>query len=349
MRVSVLLGLVAAVVLAGCFRNVNPSDSDNDGLPDSYETDARNLCVQTLTGEQCRQVTSDPNKADTDGDGLSDQVEAGKTDPSSIDTDGDGLLDGDDLADADAAPLLSTLQSRGILRGAGVWLGETSQCGGTGSNPAKADSDSPPVGADGISDGDEVRGWNITIHGQAKHVATDPCAGDSDGDGMKDGAEKDLGSDPTVPDTDGDGTKDGVDADPLADLSVKLTVQKIRLAGTRGATGANVRFEFFSGPTQTQKSFNVPAGGAEASPNVVFSGDADDVSSSRTSAPVSILLGVKDATTSTVLDVGGTPAIDIRWDLVQSTWMADGRNGSGSIALSGPDGSITLLVETTRA
>ena len=67
--------------------NVIKNDSDDDGLPDPLE-------YTTCT---------DPNNADTDGDGIFDGVEdvnlngvvdLNETDPCNIDTDGDGLIDG---------------------------------------------------------------------------------------------------------------------------------------------------------------------------------------------------------------------------------------------------------------
>lgn len=60
-----------------------PVDSDKDGLDDVRE----------------QELGTDPNKADTDNDGLSDgdEVLIWKTDPLKADTDGDGYLDGDEV------------------------------------------------------------------------------------------------------------------------------------------------------------------------------------------------------------------------------------------------------------
>ena len=88
---------------------VDPNaDPDNDGLTNEEESTAR----------------TDPNTADTDGDGLSDgqEVLTHKTNPRRFDTDGDGLTDTDEVS--------------------------------RGTNPNAADSD-----ADGLSDGDEVNTW----------------------------------------------------------------------------------------------------------------------------------------------------------------------------------------------
>jgi len=58
-------------------------DSDKDGLTDAEE----------------KQLGTDPNQADTDGDQLSDYDEVKKwhTDPLKIDTDGDGYPDGEEV------------------------------------------------------------------------------------------------------------------------------------------------------------------------------------------------------------------------------------------------------------
>lgn len=92
-------------------------DTDGDGLPDWYEalypaildpnnnTDAsKDSDGDTLTNLQEFALGTDPTKADTDGDGLKDNVETNTgiyvspsntgTDPLNPDTDGDGLKDG---------------------------------------------------------------------------------------------------------------------------------------------------------------------------------------------------------------------------------------------------------------
>jgi hypothetical protein len=71
-------------------------DSDGDGLTDEQEMAGWDITIYRMrTGEIVKtiHVTSDPNKADTDGDGLSDYVEYLKSDPRNVDTDGDGLKD----------------------------------------------------------------------------------------------------------------------------------------------------------------------------------------------------------------------------------------------------------------
>jgi hypothetical protein len=70
-------------------------DSDRDGLSDSDELRGWTVTITSATGEiTSYSVTSDPNNADTDGDGVTDNEEKhGALDPRTSDTDGDTLTD----------------------------------------------------------------------------------------------------------------------------------------------------------------------------------------------------------------------------------------------------------------
>ena len=151
------------------------ADTDGDGLTDGVEA----------------QLGTDPCVVDTDGDGLSDAMECDLgTNPLAKDTDGDGLMDrwevsngidplsaiGDDGAGGDPDnDGLANLQEQA-----------------SGCDPQNADTD-----GDGLEDGDEV------FHG------TDPVVVDSDHDGLPDGLEVAVGTSPIQSDTDGDGMNDG--------------------------------------------------------------------------------------------------------------------------------------------
>ena len=168
-------------------------DADGDGLNDLAET---------LLG-------TDPNKADTDDDGLDDGEEVGEdgvydvgtdTDPLTADTDGDGLGDGDEVGEdgvydegTDTDPLLADTDGDGLDDGEEV--GEDGVYDvGTDTDPLTADTD-----GDGLSDGDEVN-----------TSKTDPLVADTDEDGLSDGDEVNTHStDPNLADTDGDGLSDG--------------------------------------------------------------------------------------------------------------------------------------------
>ncbi|MBI4601803.1 MAG: PKD domain-containing protein [Planctomycetes bacterium] len=194
------------------------SDSDGDGLPDSWEVanglDPRNAkdaagdldADGVSNGEELR-LGTEPRKADTDGDGLRDGEELSrKTDPLDADTDGDGLSDGDEVSRG-TDPLSTDTDRDGLVDGKeiasgsdplvrdtdGDGLSDGEEVIDLGTDPLSRDSDE-----DGLSDPDELR------------RGTDPREADSDGDGLDDGEEVSThGTDPADPDTDGDGLSDG--------------------------------------------------------------------------------------------------------------------------------------------
>lgn len=125
-------------------------DADNDGMPDSFEdkyslkkNDPSDAALDPdkdgLTNLQEYLQSTDPTKADTDDDGLSDKVETNTgswtnatntgTNPRNPDTDGDGLKDG-------------------VETNTGTFV----NAGNTGTNPFVTDTDN-----DGFSDSDEVQ------------------------------------------------------------------------------------------------------------------------------------------------------------------------------------------------
>ena len=178
--------------------NVGDQDSDCDGLTDIEEYSSRFFA----NGEW---KATDPDDPDTDGDGMIDGVELGRTsspdpccepyfqpdaDPStttnplSADSDGDGLTDGDE----------------DLNRNGRVDIDET--------DANKRDTDS-----DGISDSDELngRGSDGAPHGYGQ---TDPTLADSDGDGCLDSAELARGFNPN---NGGDCSSNDTDSDGLSD------------------------------------------------------------------------------------------------------------------------------------
>lgn len=143
-----------------------------------------------LTNAQEAKYGTDPNKWDTDGDGLSDKAEVTgtrilhyglvKTDPLKKDTDGDGLSDKAELTGF-------YLKGYGTVR----------------PDPLKKDSD-----GDGLSDYTEVKtGFDVWIGG---HYTTrsSPNVKDTDHDGLGDAEERSLHLSPRRKDTDRDGLSD---------------------------------------------------------------------------------------------------------------------------------------------
>jgi outer membrane protein OmpA-like peptidoglycan-associated protein len=149
-------------------------DDDNDGLTNGEE----------------EKLGTDPLKADTDGDGLSDgdEVLKYKTNPLKADSDGDGLSDGDEILKYKTDPNKADTDGDGLTDGEEVLKYNT--------DPLKTDTDN-----DGLTDGDEVLKYK-----------TDPLKADTDNDGLTDGDEiTKYKTDPLKADTDGGGVIDGVE------------------------------------------------------------------------------------------------------------------------------------------
>lgn len=141
-----------------------------------------------LTKKEEKEIGTDPDNPDTDGDGLTDGDETlkYKTNPLNADTDGDGLKDSDEVKKYNSNPALSDSDGDGLKDGEEINLYKT--------NPAKADTDQ-----DGLSDYDEIFKYK-----------TDPLKADTDGEGLSDGDEiLKYKTDPLKTDTDGDGLYDG--------------------------------------------------------------------------------------------------------------------------------------------
>lgn len=174
--------------------NVNDGDlvfdDDGDTLVNAQEDDGWTVTYYPVSTTPYVQptavvlhVTSARDLADTDGDGLRDDVEFQLgTNPRLADTDGDGLTD------------LQEVQ--------------------LGTDPLDADTDD-----DLLSDGVEVNTpRRIQVTGAAPYtVHSDPLVADVDLDNLVDGQEVTLGTDPTKYDTDGDGASDTVEAARMAD------------------------------------------------------------------------------------------------------------------------------------
>ncbi|HEX2021095.1 MAG TPA: hypothetical protein VHH36_00155, partial [Candidatus Thermoplasmatota archaeon] len=169
-RAALLALLVLAPALAGC-GDRGDRDTDSDGLPDTSEELPREIRVEGRDGGRTLRVTSDPRAPDTDGDGLGDLDERARgTDPRDVDTDDDGLLDGNDRAPPD--DVAAAWRAAGVVeKTPGYFLGELDQCRPLGLKSSAWSSDRPV--ADALGDGDELRGWNVTLRGRTVHVASD--------------------------------------------------------------------------------------------------------------------------------------------------------------------------------
>jgi outer membrane protein OmpA-like peptidoglycan-associated protein len=140
-------------------------DNDNDGL----------------TNKEEKELGTDPNNPDTDGDGLNDgeEIRTYKTNPLVADTDGDGLKDGAEVKTHKTDPTKADTDGDGLKDGEEVNKYKT--------DPLKADTD-----GDGLKDGEEVNAYK-----------TDPLRPDTDNDLLKDGEEvNQYKTDPLKADTD---------------------------------------------------------------------------------------------------------------------------------------------------
>ena len=179
----------------------NAHDSDGDGLTDDLEA---------VFG-------SDPQSADSDGDGLSDAEElVAGTDPNNSDTDGDGLSDTEEVETHGTDPTSADVDEDGLsdadelAAGTDPWNADTDGDGHTDGDELEEGED--PLVADTDRDG-------LTNEEEAK-LGTDPANADSDGDDIDDKEEVETGTDPLDEDSDDDGLTDGdevirIGTDPL--------------------------------------------------------------------------------------------------------------------------------------
>ena len=173
------------------------ADNDNDGLtngeenelgtdPDVADTDGDGLS----DGAEFKEYKTDPMKADSDNDGLNDYDEIKKysTNPNMMDTDNDGLNDHDELMKHKTDPLQPDTDGDGLKDGEEVNNYKTS--------PFKTDTD-----MDGLNDGEEITKYT-----------TDPLNADTDGGTVQDGQEVKNGTDP----------KDGSDDIPKKEIVFEI-------------------------------------------------------------------------------------------------------------------------------
>jgi hypothetical protein len=71
---------------------------------------------------------------------------------------------------------------------------------------------------DGLFDGLEINGWDITVNKISHHVSSNPLSIDSDGDGLNDWREHDNRVDPLFCDTDADNLTDAYELDNVGTL-----------------------------------------------------------------------------------------------------------------------------------
>ena len=230
--------------------NYHDDDSDGDGLPDAVELlddadgdgvydsqDCHNCdgCAGDPDGDtlgNCFEASlgTNPNSADTDGDGLTDLEELGGASSleTAPDTDGDGVVDAvDPDDDGDGLPTARELPDDTDGDGLSDRLDDDDD--GDGVPTADEDTNGNGDWLDDDGDGDGVPDYLDATSGDGPladsdgdgltnqvelALGYDPYNADSDGDGLNDGVEDPDG---VGPDTDGDGLADALDADDDGD------------------------------------------------------------------------------------------------------------------------------------
>lgn len=193
-----------------------------------------------LPALQEQRLGTDPTRADTDGDGLSDGFEATRTgtDPLAVDTRSTGTPDGAKDVDGDGLSHLAEAKA--------------------GTDPLRADTD-----GDGLSDGQEVS------------AGTSPLKQDTDGDGLTDDSELRLGTNPLRADTDGDGVIDGFETytTTAASAGNKVSVSTTGVGDVAGSADFDslrddTRFQNL--PGQVSEAFDITVGRAFTEARVSF-------------------------------------------------------------------------------
>ncbi len=209
------------------------NDSDGDGLLNDAETT----------------LGTDPDDADTDGDGAADGAEVGPNPASPVDTDGDGVINAleSSVTDSDSDGVTNQLDpantnpcvpssahaaclgydgdSDGLTNAQEDALGtdrSNPDTDGDGANdgaePGDTDGDGPPDALESSltdTDGDGVTNQLDAANNNpcVPNANSTPClALDSDGDGLTNAQEDQVGTDRGNADTDGDGANDGAEA-----------------------------------------------------------------------------------------------------------------------------------------
>ncbi len=314
-----VLAVFLGGLVAGCMVGDKPIEGDSDGdyLQDVVENKGWQLRVWQaivpcfVPGASVTptvlNLTSEPQRYDTDGDGMDDGLErTWSGDPRSADTDGDGLTDlrEMELSEADA------FEQRGGLK----------------LNHADSDDDC-------LSDRDEVEGMEIPGLGMRQ---SDPTVADTDHDGLSDPEEfLRRFTNPTNENTDGDDASDVFDMDPLHDVAIELWFDGVELLQESDA----VPLKFFYGidtpagvkaPEPDVPAFNSSSGGSTSVPGAQSPGRVDVRDGTGQSFLVFQFWLVREDKGRTVALTNNLsqPIVTMNVNLREAQWSAGGSTGA---------------------
>ncbi|MDI1449560.1 DUF3344 domain-containing protein [Polyangium sp. 6x1] len=222
------------------------ADTDNGGVSDGDED--TNLNGKIDAGERDPNDPADDSNApvDTDGDGLSDDLEEQiGTNPMDADSDDDGLLDGEEpnpSADTDGDGLINGLDPDSDNDGLFDGTESGKDCSNAATDPnakncipdADPTTKTSPLDADtddgGVIDGSEDENRNGAVDPgelDPNNGADDTTKPDTDGDGLTDDYENEIGTDPNDADSDDDGVIDGLEPNPTDDTDGDGTINAL--------------------------------------------------------------------------------------------------------------------------
>ena len=213
----------------------NNADNDGDGIKDGEEVNGvkgaggarQPWRVGFNDAQQGYETASNPGRADTDLDGLTDNQEllVHHTDPANPDTDGDGIAD---AAEVGGYTIRSVTDGKPFTATSDPLSRDTDGDGlpddrerRVGTNPGVSDADNVlDDDGDGLVNIEETTGQpgsytdlgGVSETFDGKSLKNKP---DSDGDGLSDNQERVLGTNPMASDTDGDGLTDKQEVDGL--------------------------------------------------------------------------------------------------------------------------------------
>jgi cysteine-rich repeat protein len=191
--------------------NPNSADTDGDGLCDgnTVVTTCNNNRVDNPCSGTEGQFGTDPNKADTDGDGISDGIEAVTGQNRTDPVNPD--TDGDGLCDGSRTV---TGDNGQIICIGGEDMNNDGKFDKPGPNVAVNEAESDPTKWDtdggGASDGEEYKCMTDRNNPADDSACKNGGSQDSDNDTIPDDVENKNGTDPNKADTDGDGLCDGM-------------------------------------------------------------------------------------------------------------------------------------------